>query len=160
MKRFTTVFLWIATLSWMWLIFSLSSQNAQVSSTQSGTVIRTILSWLDSSFETLSIVEQEAQIEMLQHLVRKLTHMAVYGVLGILSMSALLTHKMRSRLRPVLAFAICVCYAVFDEWHQTFVPGRSGELRDVCIDSFGAFLGIALVFFIWKMIQYKKNLRS
>lgn len=159
MKRFIKILLWVATLVWMWIIFLFSAQNAQVSSNQSGTVIHTILSVLDSSFESLSLVEQEARIETLQYVVRKLAHMSVYGVLGILCMGALLTHRMRSGLRPLVAFGICVFYAFSDEWHQTFVPGRSGELRDVCFDSLGAFLGILLVFIIWKMIQYQKKPR-
>jgi len=43
----------------------------------------------------------------------------------------------------------CSLYAVTDEIHQLFVPGRSGELRDVMIDSIAALVGVGLC--MWMM---------
>ena len=42
------------------------------------------------------------------------------------------------------AWIMATLYAVLDEWHQTFVSGRSGQLRDICIDSAGALTGVFL----------------
>ena len=58
-----------------------------------------------------------------------------------------------------LTFVICVLYAITDEYHQTFVAGRSGELRDVVIDSLGALLGI-LIYYVIMIIgeNYNKGL--
>ncbi len=42
--------------------------------------------------------------------------------------------------------AICIFYAATDEFHQLFVSGRSGQLRDVCIDAAGAVIGICIYF--------------
>ena len=47
-------------------------------------------------------------------------------------------------------------YSITDEIHQTFVFGRSGEIRDVLIDSVGIFTGILLVILILKM-RKKEN---
>lgn len=153
-KRFL---LWSAVLIWMGLIFFFSSKTAPESSGQSGTLIRMILTWVDSSFETLASAEQELRIEALQHIVRKLAHMSIYAVLGMLCVSALYTHRLQNWVRPSLASLICMSYAISDEWHQTMVPGRSGELRDVLIDSLGALLGVLLVFIIYTLIQQKKQ---
>ena len=49
-------------------------------------------------------------------------------------------------------FAVCFFYACTDEFHQTFVVGRSGEFRDVCIDSGGALFGILLVLLLFYLI--------
>jgi len=50
-----------------------------------------------------------------------------------------------SVLRGVLlAFVICVLYAISDETHQIFVPGRSAQISDVLIDSVGAIVGILM----------------
>ena len=157
MRNLKRVFLWTAVIAWMALIFFFSAQTAPESSGQSGTLIRTILSWIDSSFETLTIAEQELRIEELQHVVRKLAHMSIYGVLGMLCMAALCTHRLRKWVRPTLAFAISAVYAMSDEWHQTMVTGRSGEIRDVCIDSFGALLGVLLVFVIFNCYQKRSE---
>lgn len=51
-------------------------------------------------------------------------------------------------------------YAITDEVHQLFIPGREGKWQDVFIDSIGVFLGIfVLLFFveIVKQIKLKKN---
>ena len=44
------------------------------------------------------------------------------------------------RKRVGIAFAFAVLFALSDEWHQTFVPGRDGCVRDVGIDVVGAAL--------------------
>ena len=46
--------------------------------------------------------------------------------------------------------------AVLDEVHQSFVPGRSCEFRDVCIDFAGVLLGAAFLLLIFSCIQRKK----
>jgi VanZ family protein len=47
-------------------------------------------------------------------------------------------------LRAALALLICVSYGVTDEFHQTFVPGRTADAADLLTDSFGAAIGTAL----------------
>jgi len=44
----------------------------------------------------------------------------------------------------LFSLGICVLYAVSDEVHQLFVPGRGRQVRDVLIDSAGAIVGIGL----------------
>ena len=49
-------------------------------------------------------------------------------------------------------------YAISDEIHQLFVPGRAGQVRDVLIDSAGSFLGIILVMaFVKLLIKFNKK---
>ncbi len=59
----------------------------------------------------------------------------VYGLHGILLM--------------LVAGLICVGFACGDEYHQSFVAGRSPSVKDVCIDSVGVFLGIAVRIVGW-----------
>ncbi len=54
---------------------------------------------------------------------------------------------------------ICVLYAIFDEIHQLYVPGRSGEIIEVLIDSVGAGVGIGLQTMYVKL-QQKKRLKD
>ena len=49
------------------------------------------------------------------------------------------------RSKAWIALAVSVVYATTDEIHQLFVPGRSGEVRDVLIDSLGALIGILII---------------
>ncbi len=83
--------------------------------------------------------------------IRKLSHLTEYAVLGVLLWRAWLQ---RPVFRPAVAWpwsaasiplAICVGYALLDEFHQSFVPSRSASLGDVLIDSGGAAIGLALL---------------
>jgi VanZ family protein len=67
---------------------------------------------------------------------RKVAHVAEFAVLG-----ALLARALAS---PRLAAAIGALYAVSDEVHQAFVPGRMGSPFDVAIDGLGVLAGVVL----------------
>lgn len=62
------------------------------------------------------------------------------------------------RILPVLAAGFL--YAVSDEIHQIFVPGRSGEPRDVLIDTSGVLIGICLVRFHFSLRERRKRKHS
>lgn len=156
MKR-KQMMLWTLVVLWMGLIFFFSAQSADVSGEQSGGLIQVLLSVFSPNFDLLLLSEQLAVIELMQHTVRKLTHFGVYGILGMLCLAALYQHKIKKSIRPMFAVLIASFYAVTDEVHQWFVPGRSCELRDVCIDSFGAVCG---VFFLVLCIRIISKIRT
>lgn len=95
---------------------------------------------------------------LLSFLVRKGAHMGVFFVL-----TALLYWGLQEVKRPVrgaLAVGLCAALAALDEFHQTFVPGRSGRWQDVAIDVLGAFCflaGLAVVRAIRKKWGAKKG---
>lgn len=135
---------WVVVIVWMVFILSLSSATADVSKEQSGFVkdrIRPVLEMLN-----LDHIEDET----LSFYVRKSAHGFIYFVLGVLLIIAL-NHKY------LIAFAIGTGFACIDEYYQTFVPGRSGEVRDVLIDSAGVLVGVLLVRVIKK--KYKRRER-
>ena len=68
---------------------------------------------------------------------RKLAHLVEYVVLTALLFRALRLHMARKAYALLIAALVAVLYAFSDEWHQTFVPGREGSLRDVGIDALG-----------------------
>ena len=67
---------------------------------------------------------------------RKLAHAGEFAVLGALLVRALAGER--------TALALGIAYAVSDELHQHFVPGRVGSPFDVLIDSVGVAIGVAL----------------
>ena len=68
-------------------------------------------------------------------------HMTEYAVLTSLSTVALRKGRIGGAAGSIwIAFGLAAVFAASDEWHQTFVPGRDGCLRDVLIDIGGAFL--------------------
>ena len=72
-----------------------------------------------------------------EYLLRKLAHFSEYLLLG-------LRRKFSPAVSALLAVMLAAGFALTDEWHQLSVPGRDGNLRDVLIDTAGAFTGAVL----------------
>jgi VanZ family protein len=68
---------------------------------------------------------------------KKLAHVTEYGILTILLASAVEIHIRHKGYALLTTALVAILYAFSDEWHQTFVPGREGTLRDVAIDALG-----------------------
>lgn len=105
---------------------------------------------VSDSFDSLSVAVQIISPTVLQTPVfspkiewLKVGHGIGYLCLGFTVLYALTA---RSRWSPLTALAICLLYAVTDEFHQTFTPGRSAAGRDVLLDSLAALTGILILF--------------
>lgn len=141
---------------WMGFIFSMSCENAEESSNTSGQTIKVVLSTVPE-FEKQPEEVKKNIIEELQFIVRKSAHFIGYMILGILASGLILQYENINK-KYILSFLICVIYAISDEIHQLFVPGRAGQVRDVLIDSAGSFLGIILVMaFVKLLIKFNKK---
>lgn len=142
MKFFILLFL----SGWMLLIIGFSAQPAVESRDTSGTVVQTLV----NLFTTLlpiyqSTTEQQMLVQHLHGTVRKVAHGVNYFILGGLAYQAIrLNSSVKKKAWHLAAAAMlfCVTFAALDELHQVYVPGRSGELRDVLIDSGSALAGI------------------
>lgn len=82
-------------------------------------------------------------VQALNVAVRKSGHLLGFAVLGALSLAAVSAWPRPPR-GALWAWILATLYAVTDEWHQAYVPGRTGTLRDVVLDAAGAALGVAL----------------
>ncbi len=97
------------------------------------------LIFLGSSTHGVSVSESRA-VDFAAH---KLVHLFEYSTLFIL------VHRAVKRsfsfildsLFFILPFALTIGYAVTDEIHQSFVPGRDARLTDVLVDAGAALLG-------------------
>jgi VanZ family protein len=75
---------------------------------------------------------------------RKLAHVTEYAVLTVLWWRALQALDVSRPL--VVAVGIALLYAASDEFHQTFVDGRSGTPVDVLIDSVGMAIAALVIY--------------
>ena len=144
----------ILAVAWMCLIFSFSSQPATESSKVSGGLCHRLV---EQTNEVLHLDMTEAQqlliAEKIEYPVRKAAHMTEYAILGLLSFAfyrGILKKEKRQFLAALLTAAV---YAATDEFHQYFIPGRSAEVMDVCIDTLGALIGLAILFFTLKVVR-------
>jgi VanZ family protein len=86
------------------------------------------------------------------HYLRKTGHVVGYGMLGLLMLRGwrvTLDHD-HTRLgrTALLSWLGTVFVAVMDEWHQSFIPSRTGTWRDVALDS-AAGLAFLLAAYFW-----------
>lgn len=85
--------------------------------------------------------------DTLDFVLRKTAHVMVFGVLVVLIERALHGEGWSWRWSVPVAWLATFAYACTDEWHQTFVEGRSGQLGDVAFDMLGATLAAAVIVF-------------
>lgn len=117
----------------MALIFWFSHQPDTVSDVQSGVIVNALRPVVGGTTELLTFTT------------RKGAHIVAYAVLGALLVNALRYMSLRRWRMVVLVAVLCAgLYAATDEIHQTFIPGRSGEARDVLIDTVAAAGGAVI----------------
>ncbi len=138
-------------------IFWFSAQPAGESSQTSGGITNTVISIFFPDYDTWNAEIQQNIFETVDTVIRKLAHFSVYALLGALCMFAASRFFEKRIVQLSIAGVVSVLYAAGDEFHQYFVPGRSCEFRDVCIDAAGACLGIL---FVWLLLCFAVRIKS
>lgn len=154
----------ILSVCWMILIFTFSNQTAVKSDTISRNIVTNFIIEHYDRYDFLKEDEQIRLADVLDFVVRKAAHFTEYAVLGILysiTLTGYGVHKKYGKKRLLLVSAVMCCiYAASDELHQIFVPGRNGNIRDVCIDTMGGITGAVIVILCIKIIRSRKNFLS
>ncbi len=146
---------------WMIVIFAFSNDSGSASSDKSDGIASTIVSFISNiSHHDYSDTEFEQIIDNCIFIVRKSAHFLEYFILGILTLKVLKDYKDLTVNWILLALLFCFLYASTDEIHQLFVPGRSGRLTDVIIDTLGSLCGIISYWIIYlKFHKHGKKLK-
>ena len=134
MKKYINIVLLIL---WMLFIFMMSHTSATDSSNQSGLITY-----------FLNNILKINNVEILEVIIRKCAHLFEYFVLGVLIINCIKDYKINKIV--FIAIILCMLYACTDELHQLFIPGRSGNVIDITIDTLGSIIGIILYNFIYK----------
>lgn len=135
---------------WLMVIFNFSSDEGSVSQSKS----QVITNYIHENYDE---VAEKVDESLLHYLVRKTAHVTLYFVLCLVVMNALYFGGFRGKGLFTRAFLICVFYASLDEIHQKFISNRTGQLKDVYIDSIGIILAIALALTMEKAYNYIKR---
>lgn len=155
---------WMLVLIWLVVIFCFSAMNGASSDGQSKGFIESIATGVAHISAKLGMLEKEPtekQIEQfarkINPIVRKIAHGTVYFVLAVLLLLALFTDNKTFGRNMLIVLAICFFYSLTDEWHQTFIPGRTGKFVDCLIDTLGAVIGCLLYLLPVKIFTKKKE---
>ncbi len=144
------LFSYTLAILWMGLIFYMSHQNGGNSSRLSIVITEDLikaLGWITG--------KEVFDFFTFHFLTRKASHFLAYLVLGVLVYRCLPKPSLKNAL---LTLALVTLYAATDEYHQTFVIGRSGEARDILLDTSGAFLGVFL-YYVFRKKRSKLSLK-
>lgn len=133
----------ILTVGWMLLIFGFSSQTGAESGSLSALLSEPITKLLIRFAEDSSTEAESALFSRVDIGLRKIAHFTEYAILGGL---LVLLFRIRRVLLIWLPWLIGTLYAVTDEWHQSFSPGRSCDPKDVLIDACGVLIGVLISF--------------
>ena len=149
----------IPALLLMYMIFSFSDQDAQLSSSISYKASYMIVKSVDYIFDTgLEEYQISDYAYRINGITRKLAHMTEYFLLAISISFPLYVYGVRGIWLILLAGILSVGFAGVDEYHQSFVEARGPSVKDVLIDSCGAGLGILLVqAFCWSTLHTPKG---
>lgn len=136
---------WLPAALWYALIWALSSQPAVVSSGVSDGVIGDVLTAGGTGYGSAEKVVRLAVEELLAFFVRKAAHIFLFFVLAVFVWLAFMIFVKKRPLRALFTALVCLALSALDEYHQTLVPGRSGELRDVLVDMTGIVIMLILL---------------
>ena len=141
----------VSLILWMIVIFSFSSADANKSTGTSDKVITTMIKIKDkiTNNETPNN-EKEIIVKNSSFYIRKIAHITEYLILGFLIFNLL---KQYSVTNIYYAIGLSILYSCTDEFHQLFINGRSGSIRDVLIDSIGILIGT----YLYKLLFIKNN---
>ena len=134
----------ILIISVMTGIFLLSADNADESNQKSDFLADSFFYTFLADFD-LTDEEIQAILSKCVMIIRNTAHFAEYGALGFLCASVGISFYIKPKINIPVSFAFSALYAVSDEIHQYFVPGRSCQITDIFIDSAGAFCGAVMI---------------
>lgn len=136
------IILWALVIGLMVTIFAFSHQPSDMSQDLSDWLLNDILLFF-------KIEVDMPTLEFLSVAIRKLAHFSIYALLGFLLYLLMgVGYSIKPCKSVNRALVTSLFYAITDEVHQLFVPGRSGMAKDVFIDFAGATVGVMVAWCI------------
>lgn len=151
--RFILIVLLLGTFG---LIFNFSSQDSERSGSTSQKITETITKDV-KSIQKLNKNEKSKVIDKIEDVIRKIAHFSLYALVGFLLMALFSTYNINEKNKIISTVIIGAIYAISDEFHQSFVLGRSGQVSDIILDTLGVAVGGLFILAIIKMVDKLKK---
>ena len=136
-----TIFYLLPVLLWMSLVFTASTESGDDKHTR-GLILQVFTFFMPNQVHSWS----PTTVDAVDFYTRKTAHVTEYLVLTLLAVrAAQFLLPQQKRRAAYLAWCIGFLYACTDEYHQTFVPTRTGQFKDVLVDSIGITLALGCV---------------
>lgn len=139
----------ILVIIWMSIIFMFSNMDTIKSNSTSKEMINKVVDTTIEASNNIGIIKETPTEEEKQNIInnlnlplRKIMHFTEYLILSLLLLNALTQTNIKNKY--LITIIICFIYAITDEYHQTFIDGRTGQFIDVLIDTTGSILGLII----------------
>ena len=143
------------------MIFAFSTQNADRSDHTSSFISKAIISVLYRDYATQTPEKQQEIYDNVQFVVRKCAHFSEYTLLGFmlrLCLESWFGHRTKKhRILTLIGLGAGASYACTDELHQLSIDGRSGQWKDVLVDSSGLLAGVTLGTLLIKSLKHRNK---
>jgi len=142
---------WWPALAWAGVIFTFST--GAFTSENTSRIIIPILHWLLPHAQMAALYE-------IHHYIRKFAHFTEYFILSLLILRAIRAGRRDTRVVwALVAIGIVAAYASLDEFHQSFVPGRTPAVADVLLDTAGgiAAQAVAALVIVWGHVRHRQQ---
>ncbi len=158
---------WLLVIIWMSVIFIFSNMDTNESNDKSKGTISQVIEDTVQTTNGMGITNKNPSDEKIESVVEKLNipfrkfmHASVFMILAILSINALKTSGLTIKKSVIISIFICFIYACTDEFHQTFIEGRTGQFSDVLIDTLGALIGSCIYIIFYKLLKRKNIIKN
>ena len=163
-KKLKIIICIVLILAWVICAFKFSEMDGRTSNSKSkGTIDKALTSAAEISNDLgVTNVNTESNkkyaiIDKLNMPLRKCAHMAIYFMVATILLILLNNMEIEGAQKYILTIIIVFMYAAVDEYHQTFVPNRSGQISDVLIDVFGGVVACIFMRFFGDLKNRKKS---
>lgn len=162
-KSIALVVIAAIVIAWCCTIFQFSNMNSESSNSTSSGVVKHVISKVLDATNEAGITDSHPDPEkltkaakLLNAPLRKVVHATVYFMLALLllSLSRIAFGSKKYLLSCIITILLCFVFALTDEYHQTFIAGRTGQILDIFIDTAGACVAVLLFssyFIVWKL---------
>lgn len=157
------IFCWILVIIWASFIFFMSNMNTEESNGKSKATLNDVVEKTVNTTNKLGITDKHPSQSKMKQVIdkfnypfRKVAHASEYFIFTILVINALLNSGVRGKKIILISILICFMYSCTDEFHQTFVSGRTGQFSDCLIDTLGGVFGCL----VYKIIIKINKLRN
>ena len=161
----------ILCIFWMGFIFYMSGTNGEISHQESTKIVDLIKDSQvklqdnaenktingNSNIDENTTNAQQVEDNKLDFIIRKNAHGFMYMVLAFLVGSVFFSFNKRGKDAIVYILFICLLYAVTDEFHQSFIAGRTSLVSDVFVDFGGALIGLTFFYIVYYKIYTAKK---
>ena len=140
---------WLPALLWTCVVLGASTDAFSAQTT--GSILQTVTTALFGHIDP-------ATFDFIHFLIRKAAHLTEYGILGLLWFRAWRGTRVGWYWQwGLFGVVVALVVASADEIHQSFVPSRTGEFRDVVLDVCGAMI---VQFLLWLVNRRRAKVRA